>query len=102
MRETFRYVVVDVFTDTPLEGNQLAVFTDATKIPEDTLQRLAREINFSEIVFCYPAGSDRHAPHAPSPERGAKCARSEPSPTDTINKQSDANDQQERQDQVCH
>ena len=32
---TYRYVVADVFTDTPLEGNQLAVFTDAREIPED-------------------------------------------------------------------
>jgi hypothetical protein len=27
--ELHRYFVVDVFTDTPLQGNQLAVFTDA-------------------------------------------------------------------------
>jgi len=51
---TFRYVLVDVFTDTPLQGNQLAVFTDAQGIPEDLLQRLAREMNFSETVFVYP------------------------------------------------
>ncbi len=30
----FRYVICDVFTDTPLQGNQLAVFTDATDLPE--------------------------------------------------------------------
>jgi trans-2,3-dihydro-3-hydroxyanthranilate isomerase len=47
----FRYVVVDVFTDTPLAGNQLAVFTDAREIPEDVMQPLAREMNFSETVF---------------------------------------------------
>jgi len=52
---TFRYVVVDVFTDKPLEGNQLAVFTDAREIPESLLQPLAREMNFSETVFVYPA-----------------------------------------------
>jgi trans-2,3-dihydro-3-hydroxyanthranilate isomerase len=45
---TFRYVVVDVFTDTPLAGNQLAVFTDARELPEELLQPLAREMNFSE------------------------------------------------------
>jgi trans-2,3-dihydro-3-hydroxyanthranilate isomerase len=59
---SFRYVVVDVFTDVPLAGNQLAVFTDAREIPEESLQRLAREINFSETVFVYPgsaAGSVR-------------------------------------------
>ena len=27
--QSYRYVVADVFTDTPLRGNQLAVFTDA-------------------------------------------------------------------------
>src|SRR5204862_32782 len=47
----FRYVVVDVFTDTPLQGNQLAVFTDARGLPEEALQPLAREVNFSETVF---------------------------------------------------
>jgi trans-2,3-dihydro-3-hydroxyanthranilate isomerase len=51
---TFRYVVIDVFTDKPLTGNQLAVFTDAREIPEDTLQDLAREMAFSETVFVYP------------------------------------------------
>ena len=47
----FRYVVCDVFTDTPLAGNQLAVFTDARDIPDDDLQRLAREMNFSDATF---------------------------------------------------
>jgi trans-2,3-dihydro-3-hydroxyanthranilate isomerase len=46
----FRYVVCDVFTDRPLAGNQLAVFTDAREIPEDDLQRLARELNLSETT----------------------------------------------------
>ncbi|HZB86305.1 MAG TPA: PhzF family phenazine biosynthesis protein [Gaiellaceae bacterium] len=57
----FRYVVADVFTDTPLEGNGLAVFTDAREIPEKTLQPLAREMNLSETVFVYPAEGDGHA-----------------------------------------
>ncbi|HET9674661.1 MAG TPA: PhzF family phenazine biosynthesis protein [Gaiellaceae bacterium] len=51
---TFRYVVADVFTDVPLAGNQLAVFTDARDLPEDVLQPLAREVNFSETVYVYP------------------------------------------------
>jgi trans-2,3-dihydro-3-hydroxyanthranilate isomerase len=58
---TFRYVVADVFTDTPLEGNQLAVFTDARELPEARLQPLARELNLSETVYVYPAESDGHA-----------------------------------------
>ena len=47
----FRYVVCDVFTDVPLAGNQLAVFTDAREIPEERLQPLARELNFSETLL---------------------------------------------------
>lgn len=57
---TLRYVVADVFTGTPLAGNQLAVFTDAREIPEDMLQRLAREMNFSETVFVLPKEGDGH------------------------------------------
>ena len=48
---TSRYVVCDVFTDVPLAGNQLAVFTDAREIPEAQLQKLAREMNFSETTL---------------------------------------------------
>jgi trans-2,3-dihydro-3-hydroxyanthranilate isomerase len=58
---TFRFVIADVFTDVPFAGNQLAVFTDAREIPEERLQPLAREINFSETVFVYPAAGDGHA-----------------------------------------
>ena len=58
---TFRFVFADVFTDVSFAGNQLAVFTDAREIPEEQLQRLAREINFSETVFVYPAAGDGHA-----------------------------------------
>ena len=57
----YRYVVCDVFTEKPLAGNQLAVFTDAREIPEEQLQPLAREINFSETTFVYPADRDGHA-----------------------------------------
>ena len=46
-----RYVLLDVFTDTPLEGNQLAVFTDARGISAEDMQRLARELKLSETVF---------------------------------------------------
>jgi trans-2,3-dihydro-3-hydroxyanthranilate isomerase len=57
---SFRYVVCDVFTDVPLAGNQLAVFTDARELPESSLQPLARELNYSETVFVYPPESDGH------------------------------------------
>jgi trans-2,3-dihydro-3-hydroxyanthranilate isomerase len=46
-----RYVVLDVFSDVPLEGNALAVFTDGAAVPERDMQRLARELNLSETVF---------------------------------------------------
>jgi trans-2,3-dihydro-3-hydroxyanthranilate isomerase len=57
----YRYVFADVFTDTPLQGNQLAVFTDARELAEEVLQPLAREINFSETVFVYPPAEGGHA-----------------------------------------
>ena len=57
---TYRYVVADVFTDTPLQGNQLAVFTDARRIPEELLQPLAKEMAFSETVFVYPPEQGGH------------------------------------------
>jgi trans-2,3-dihydro-3-hydroxyanthranilate isomerase len=57
----FRYVVADVFTDRPLAGNQVAVFTDARELPEKLLQPLAREINFSETVYVYQPEAGGHA-----------------------------------------
>jgi trans-2,3-dihydro-3-hydroxyanthranilate isomerase len=50
----YRYVVADVFTQTPLTGNQLAVFTDARGLDGDTMQALALEVGFSETVFVLP------------------------------------------------
>jgi trans-2,3-dihydro-3-hydroxyanthranilate isomerase len=58
---SYRYVLCDVFTSRPLEGNQLCVFTDARDIPEPMLQPLAREVNYSETVYCYPAAAGGHA-----------------------------------------
>jgi len=52
-----RYVIADVFTDTPLEGNGLGVFTDGRGLGADTMQRIARELNLSETVFVLPADS---------------------------------------------
>jgi trans-2,3-dihydro-3-hydroxyanthranilate isomerase len=57
----FRFVIADVFTDVPFAGNQLAVFTGAREIPEERLQPLACEIDFSETVFVYPAAGEGHA-----------------------------------------
>lgn len=48
------FTIVDVFTERPLAGNQLAVFADGPAIPEGLLQPLACEISFAETVFVYP------------------------------------------------
>lgn len=56
-----RYVLCDVFTDRPFAGNQLAVFPDATAIPEADLQRIALEFNFSEVTFVYAPQGDGDA-----------------------------------------
>jgi trans-2,3-dihydro-3-hydroxyanthranilate isomerase len=55
-----RYVVLDVFTETPLHGNQLAVFLDGRGLKAELMQRIARELNLSETVFALPpqAGGD--------------------------------------------
>jgi trans-2,3-dihydro-3-hydroxyanthranilate isomerase len=58
---SLRYSVADVFTDTPLTGNQLAVFTDGRDVDDETMQKLAREMNFSETVFVLPAEAGGHA-----------------------------------------
>jgi trans-2,3-dihydro-3-hydroxyanthranilate isomerase len=58
---SLRYVVADVFTDTPLTGNQLAVFTDGRDVDDELMQRLAKEMNFSETVFVLPSDADAHA-----------------------------------------
>ncbi len=55
MRE---YLILDVFTEVPLQGNQVAVFTDGGELSGDTMQRAAREMNLSETVFLFPG--DEH------------------------------------------
>lgn len=55
-----RYVIVDVFTDVPLAGNQLAVFTDGRDVDDATMQALALEFGFAETVFVLPPEADGH------------------------------------------
>jgi trans-2,3-dihydro-3-hydroxyanthranilate isomerase len=57
-----RYTIADVFTDVPLEGNPVAVFTDASGLSAQTMQRAARELNLSETVFLLRA-EDRAGAH---------------------------------------
>jgi trans-2,3-dihydro-3-hydroxyanthranilate isomerase len=51
----FRYRVVDVFTERPLEGNSLAVVPDASGLDAITMQRIAREFNLAETAFVLPS-----------------------------------------------
>src|SRR6202030_293183 len=51
---SYEFVQLDVFTQTPLTGNALAVFTDASGLHDDEMQALAREMNLSETTFIFP------------------------------------------------
>lgn len=53
--------VVDVFTDQPLAGNQLAVVLGAEDIPGDVMQRIANEMNLAETTFVLPPDNPAHA-----------------------------------------
>ena len=55
-----RYLTFDVFTDTAFGGNPLAVIPNATALPEDRLQKIAREFNYSETTFVYPPADPAH------------------------------------------
>jgi predicted PhzF superfamily epimerase YddE/YHI9 len=50
----YPFVTVDVFTSKPLEGNPLAVFTDARGLGDREMQALALEMNLSETTFVFP------------------------------------------------
>jgi trans-2,3-dihydro-3-hydroxyanthranilate isomerase len=52
------YMVADVFTETPLEGNPVAVFLDAGGFSASLMQRIAREMQLSETVFVLPPETD--------------------------------------------
>jgi trans-2,3-dihydro-3-hydroxyanthranilate isomerase len=51
---TYEFVQLDVFTQTPLTGNPLAIFTDARGLNDGEMQSLAREMNLSETTFILP------------------------------------------------
>jgi len=55
-----RFYTLDVFTNRIFGGNPLAVFIDATAIPETALQSIALELNLSETVFVYPPTDPKH------------------------------------------
>ena len=51
---TYEFVQLDVFTQTPLTGNPLAIFSDARGLNDEEMQALAREMNLSETTFILP------------------------------------------------
>lgn len=57
------YYTCDVFTNQRFGGNQLAVFPDAANIPDNLLQSIAKEFNFSETTFVYPPADLKHTKH---------------------------------------
>lgn len=56
----YEFTLVDVFSDRPFGGNQLAVFPDAEGISDRRMQQLAREFNFSETTFVLPPQDPSH------------------------------------------
>ncbi len=48
------YLVVDSFARRPLDGNPVAVFFDAADLPATRMQRIAKEMNLSEVTFVLP------------------------------------------------
>ncbi len=50
-------IFIDVFTDIPYSGNQLAVFPDANGLSTEQMQKLAKEINYSETTFIFDGGN---------------------------------------------
>src|SRR5881275_585166 len=51
---TYEFVQLDVFTQTPLSGNPLAIFPDARGLSDADMQALAREMNLSETTYILP------------------------------------------------
>ena len=50
----FSYIQIDVFTSRRLQGNPLAVFTDARGLSDSEMQAIARETNLQETTFIFP------------------------------------------------
>src|SRR5260221_3791083 len=57
------FVQVDVFTSVPLEGNQLAVFADGSRLTDAEMQALAKEMNLSETTFILPRDAATEREH---------------------------------------
>ena len=55
-KESRRFAMAqwDVFSSNPLEGNSLAVFSDARGLSDTEMQSVAKEMNLSETTFIFP------------------------------------------------
>ena len=51
----YAFRIVNVFAETPLAGNPLAVFEDARGLDDATMQALALQFNLSETTFVLPS-----------------------------------------------
>jgi trans-2,3-dihydro-3-hydroxyanthranilate isomerase len=49
--EKLTFYIVDVFTEEKYAGNQLAVVRDAKALSDSEMQRIAKEMNYSETTF---------------------------------------------------
>jgi trans-2,3-dihydro-3-hydroxyanthranilate isomerase len=58
MSRRFTFVQLDVFASRPLEGNPLAVLTDARGLSDAEMQAVAREMNLSETTFILPRDAE--------------------------------------------
>ena len=54
MLRSYRYLHFDVFTDHLFGGNQLAVVLDGRGLSTETMQAIAKEMNYSETTFVLP------------------------------------------------
>ena len=59
----FEFAQMDVFAEQVLQGNALAVFTDAHGLSTTEMQSLARETNLSETTFILPRDAATEAEH---------------------------------------
>jgi len=50
----YPFHLVDVFSSTPFDGNQLAILPDAAGISSEGMQKIAREFSFGETAFVLP------------------------------------------------
>jgi trans-2,3-dihydro-3-hydroxyanthranilate isomerase len=82
----YDFMTLDVFTDKPFGGNQLAVLTDARGLTSEAMQLIAREFDYPETTFVLPPEDPAHArrvriftpggelPFAGHPTVGTACA----------------------------